>query len=154
MKLVRIALIAVASCLVFAGCESTRQGIASGVREKFSGPTYERRVIEGDAPMVFEVAKVTAQNMGFRITRAGVNQGVIEGVSGIASDDRLRGSRQRTVKIRIEQASSGRVEVAVLFTEIVEDDFNKSAGQATEAPLRGHPLYTTFFYGLTQSFAK
>jgi hypothetical protein len=154
MKSVRVALIAVVSCLAFAGCESTRQGIATGVREKFSGPAYERRVIEGDASMVFEATKATAERMSFRITRSGVNQGVIEGVSGIASDDRLRGSRQRTIKIRIEPASGGGVEVAVLFTEIVEDDFNKSAGQTTEVPLRGHPLYTTFFYGLTQSFAK
>jgi hypothetical protein len=154
MKRILVALIAIGSCLAFAGCESTRQDIATGVREKFSGPTYERRVIEGDAPMVFEVAKTTAENMGFRITRSGVNQGVIEGVSGIASDDQLRGSRQRTIKIRIGSASGGGVEVAVLFTEIVEDDFNKSAGQATEVSLRRHPLYTTFFYGLTQSFGK
>ena len=154
MNLSRVALIAVVSCLAFAGCESTRHGIASGVREKFSGPTYERRIFAGESGAVFESAKAVVTDMGFRITRAGAAQGVIEGVSGISSDDRLRGSRQRTIKVRLGSASEGGVEVAVLFTEIVEDDFNKGAGLGTEASLRGHPLYAVFFEGLTQALAK
>ena len=154
MKSVRVVLIAVVSCLAFAGCESTRQDIATGVREKFSGPTYDQRVVEADSGAVFEAARARASAMGFRITRAGAAQGVIEGVSGITSDDTLRGSRQRTIKVRLSAASGGGVEVAVLFTEIIEDDFNKGAGLGTEAPLRGHPLYASFFDGLAQSLAK
>jgi hypothetical protein len=154
MKLRRVALIAVVSCLAFAGCESTRQGIASGVKEKFSGPNYERRIFTGESGAIFEAAKTVVTDMGFRITRAGGAQGVIEGVSGISSDDRLRGSRQRTIKVRFSSATEGGVEVAVLFTEIVEDDFNKGAGLGTEAPLRGHPLYASFFDGLGQALAK
>jgi hypothetical protein len=151
MKSVRLALIAVAVCLGSAGCESTRQGIASGVREKFSGPTYERRVFDGQGGAVFEAARARATAMGFRLTRAGAAQGVIEGVSGITSDDTLRGSRQRTIKVRVSAANGGGVEVAVLFTEIVEEDFNKGAGLGTEVSLRGHPLYASFFEGLGQS---
>jgi hypothetical protein len=154
MKPVRIALMSVVVCLAFAGCESTRQDITTGVREKFSGPTYERRVVEGERDVVFEAARERASAMGFRITRAGAAQGVIEGVSGITSDDTLRGSRQRTIKVRLSAASGGGVEIAVLFTEIIEDDFNKGAGLGTEAPLRGHPLYASFLDGLEQALAK
>jgi hypothetical protein len=154
MKRIRVALIAVLSCLAFAGCESTRHDITTSVREKFGGPTYERRVFNVEIGTVFDSAKAVVTGMGFRITRAGEAQGVIEGVSGISSDDRLRGSRQRTVKVRFSSASEGGVEVAVLFTEIIEDDFNKGAGLGTESSLRGHPLYAVFFDGLTQALAK
>ena len=154
MSLIRAILVGVVMCVAFAGCESTRQGITTSVREKFSGPTYERRVVEGESTVVFEAARAQANVMGFRITRAGAAQGVIEGVSGIVSDDALRGSRQRTIKVRLTAATGGEVEVAVLFTEIVEDDFNKGAGLGTEAPLRGHPLYAVFFEGLGQAIVN
>jgi hypothetical protein len=154
MKSVRVALMGVVVCLALAGCESARQDITTGVREKFSGPTYERRVVEGESGVVFEAARARASAMGFRITRAGAAQGVIEGVSGITSDDTLRGSRQRTIKVRLSAANGGGVDVAVLFTEIVEDDFNQGAGLGTEAPLRGHPLYPVFFDGLEQMLMK
>ncbi|MBC8039542.1 MAG: hypothetical protein H7Y06_03295 [Opitutaceae bacterium] len=154
MKRSRIALIGLVVCLAFTGCESTRQDIATGVREKFSGPTYERRIVEGENGVVFEAARSRASEMGFRITRAGAAQGIVEGVSGITSDDTLRGSRQRTIKVRLSAASGGGVEVAVLFMEIIEDDFNKGAGLGTEAPLRRHPLYASFLDGLEQALAK
>jgi hypothetical protein len=153
MKPARLGLMGVVLCLAFAGCESTRQDIAAGVREKFTGPVYERRVVEEESGTVFAAARERASAMGFRITRAGAAQGVIEGVSGITSDDTLRGSRQRTIKVRLSEASGGGTEVAVLFTEIVEDDFNQGAGLGTEAPLRGHPLYAAFLDGLQQALA-
>lgn len=154
MSMRRIALLGVAVCLAFAGCESTRQGFATGVKEKFSGPTYERRVFSGESGAVFESAKAVVTDMGFRITRAGAAQGVIEAVSGISSDDRLRGSRQRTIKVRFSSATDSGVEVAVLFTEIVEDDFNKGAGLGAESSLRGSALYPAFFDRLTLLLAK
>lgn len=145
---VRRAVWIVAVCLALAGCESARQGIATGVREKISGPVYQRQTVPGEVSAVFESARATAAQMGFRITRAGAAQGVIEGVSAITPDDRLRGSRQRTIKVRLAAALEGGVEVAVLFTEIVEDDFNEGAGRATEVSLRDHPLYAVFFGGV------
>lgn len=136
------------------GCESTRGGIAAGVREKFSGPVYERRVVAAEPARVFEAAREAAKALGFRVTRSGAAQGVIEGIDGIVSDDRLRGSRQRTLKVRIESAAPGEAEVAVLFTEIVEDDFGAGSVGATEASLRGHPLYAAFFDGLAAELAR
>lgn len=138
----------------FAGCESVRNDLGAGMREKFSGPVYQRRVIEADAQAVFDAARVTLEQLGFRITRAGAAQQVIDGVSGLASDDRLRGSRQRTAKVRLATASDGGVEVAVLFTEVVEDDFSAGSGRATETTLRDHPLYEAFFSALSGRLAK
>ncbi len=132
-------------CLALAGCESVRNDVGAGVREKFGGPTYQRRLVEGEPRAVFDAARGAVEQLGFRVTRAGAAQQVIDGVSGLASDDRLRGSRQRTVKVRLAAAPDGGVEVAVLFTEVVEDDFSAGVGRATETTLRDHPLYDAFF---------
>ena len=142
------------ACLCFSGCESTRHDFATGVREKFTGPTYTVRAFTGETQPIFDAARVSAEQLGFRITRAGATQGVIEGVSGIDSDDRLRGSRQRTIKVRLTPVTGGGAEVAVLFTEVVEDDFNKGAGQGTETTLRNHPFYEVFFGGMKQALVR
>jgi hypothetical protein len=147
--LLRFTLILVA-CFGLAGCES----VTTGVREKFSGPTYQTRTFTGDSRAIFDAARVSAEQLGFRITRAGAVQGVLDGVSGLASDDRLRGSRQRTIKVRLTSASEGGTEVAVLFTEVVEDDFGKGAGQATETSLRNHPLYEAFFGNVSGALVR
>ena len=136
-------------CLAFVGCESARNDFMSGVREKFSGPTYQTRTFTGESRAIFEAAQSTAQALGFRITRAGAAQGVIEGLSGLASDDTLRSTRQRTIKVRLSGNADDGTTVAVLFTEVVEDDFTKGAGQGTETSLRNHPLYDVFFANLT-----
>jgi hypothetical protein len=153
MKSLRVIAVA-AVCFCLWGCESTRHDFATGVREKFSGPTYITRVFTGETQPIFEAARVSAEQLGFRITRAGVAQGVIEGVSGIDTDDRLRGSRQRTIKVRLTPVTGGGTEVAVLFTEVVEDDFNRGAGQGTETTLRNHPLYEVFFGGVRQALVR
>ncbi|MDF3056064.1 MAG: hypothetical protein K0R17_279 [Rariglobus sp.] len=127
------------------GCESVRRDFGTGIREKFTGPAYQTRRFGGEARVIFDAARTSAEQLGFRITRAGPAQGVIEGVSGLASDDRLEGSRQRTIKIRVEPVVDGGTELGVLFTEIVEDDFSKGAGQGTEATLRNSSLYEAFF---------
>lgn len=132
-------------CVAFTGCESVRNDIGGGVREKWSGPTYQRQVFDGEAQAVFDAAKSAVEQLGFRVTRAGAAQMVIDGVSGLASDDRFRGSRQRAVKVRLAKSLDSKVEVAVLFTEVVEDDFGKGPGQAAEVALRNHPLYEAFF---------
>lgn len=147
-----IGVAAVFFCL--SGCESTRTDFAAGVRDKFTGPTYSVRTFTGETQPIFEAARASVGQMGFRITRAGSAQGVIEGVSGIESDDRLRGSRQRTIKVRLTPVASGGTEVAVRFTEVVEDDFNKGAGQGTEITLRNHPLYEVFFGSVRQALVR
>ena len=143
-----------ATCLAFAGCESTRNDFTAGVREKFSGPTYKIRAFSGESRAIFDAARDTAKQLGFRITREGAAQGVIEGVSGLDSDAALRGTRQQTIKVRLENLANGGTEVRVLFTEVVEDDFNKGAGQGTETSLRDSPLYESFWSGMTGQLVR
>jgi hypothetical protein len=142
------------SLLALAGCESTRNDFSTGVREKFAGPTYVVREFPGDPRAVFEAARASVEQMGFSITRSGAAQGVVEGVSGLTSDDRLRGSRQRSVKVRLASTVAGATEVSVLFTEIIEDDSSKGAGLATETPLRNSPLYAALFERMTETLAR
>ena len=137
-----------ALCLTLVGCETTRHDMAARVSEKFTGPTYVRRVYAAEPRLVFDQARASVERLGFRITKAGPAQGVLEGFSGLASDDHLRGTRQLAVKIRLNPTVDGGTEVAVLFTEIIEADFDKGAGQGTETSLRDHPLYASFFGGL------
>ena len=152
--MIRRLLFVFALCFAASGCESVRNDLGAGVREKFSGPTYQRQVFEGDAQAVFDAARSAVEQLGFRVTRAGAAQQVIDGVSGLASDDRLRGTRQRTVKVRLATLPAGGTEVAVLFTEIVEDDFSAGAGRATEATLRNHPLYAAFYSAASAKLAR
>ena len=137
-------------CLSLAGCETTRHEVAARVSEKFTGPTFVRRVYAGEPRLVFDQARAIIERLGFRVTKAGPTQGVLEGFSGLASDDHLRGTRQLAVKIRLTPTLDSGTEVAVLFTEIIEADFDKGAGQGTETSLRNHPLYESFFAGLSQ----
>jgi hypothetical protein len=143
-------LLLAALCLSLAGCETTRHEVADRVSEKFTGPTFVRRVYAAEPRLVFDQARATIERLGFRVTKAGPTQGVLEGVSGLASDDHLRGTRQLKVKIRLTPTLDSGTEVAVLFTEIIEADFDKGAGQGTETSLRNHPLYESFFAGLNQ----
>lgn len=154
---IRFSVLVTAGFLMFAaaGCESVRNDFGAGVREKFSGPTYVTRNFGGESKVVFDAAKKSVEQLGFRVTRAGQAQGVIDGLSGITPDDRLAGSRQRTIKVRLSTGDNGvGTNVAVLLTEIVEDDFNKSAGQGTETSLRDSPLYDVFFNNLTQALVQ
>lgn len=143
-------LLLAALCLSLAGCETTRHEVADRVSEKFTGPTFVRRVYAAEPRLVFDQARAIIERLGFRVTKAGPTQGVLEGVSGLASDDHLRGTRQLKVKIRLTPTLDSGTEVAVLFTEIIEADFDKGAGQGTETSLRNHPLYESFFAGLNQ----
>ena len=149
-----IRLLVVGFSLTLAGCETARNEVAVSVREKFTGPTYVRRSYAADTRTVFESARASVERLGFRITRAGVAQGVIEGVSRLATDDDLRGSRQHTVKIQLVTTLDGGTEVAVLFTEVIEANADRGVGQGIESPLRNHPLYESFFVGLSQLSAR
>lgn len=143
-------------CLAFAlaGCVSVRNDIGAGLRGQFSGPTYRLQAFAAEPRAVFDAARSAAERFGFRITRAGAAQGVLGGVSGLASDDSLRGSRQLTFKARLATTADGSTEVAVLFTEVIEDDFEKRTGRATGTPLRDSPLYEAFFDAVSRTLAR
>lgn len=132
------------------GCASVKTRVA----ERFSAPAYVTQTYAADSRTVFDAATAAVTQLNFRITRSGAAQGVIEGVSGLQSDDRLRGTVQRTIKVRLATNTEGKTEAGVLFTEIVEDDFNTGAGQGIETPLRNHPLYEAFFERLATALVR
>lgn len=133
--------------IAFAGSGCSTADFKTGLAEKFTGPKYRSEVVAAEQPAAFEVARSALEQMGFVFTKSGAAQGILEGHAGLVADESLRGSRQRLVSVRFSGAPGG-TEVAVLFSEVVEDDFSKGSGTGTQAPLRDTPLYEVFFRNL------
>ncbi len=125
------------------GCGTVGEDFNAGLREKVRGPDFATTLVPGTQATVFAAAVATAEELGFRVTRSRAAAGIVEGLSRLASDDALAGSRQRAIYVQLEERLDG-VEVRVRFTEIVEDDFAKGGGRATEATLRDTPLIQVF----------
>lgn len=132
--------------LALAGCESLSDA-AMSVRDKFETRNEGRtKVYATSAREAYEAVRVAADQMGYRILRAGAAQGHVEAVSSLGQGETHRSSRQVSMKVRISQTEvSGGTEVNVRLTEIIEDDSSNRAGQATETPLRDTPQYEVFF---------
>jgi hypothetical protein len=140
-------------CLALAGCDTVGSDFGTGVREKFTGPVYRTQIETADARATYEAARKAFEAMEFHFVRGGAAQGRIEALSGLTATDSLKGARQLAMAIKLTPVADG-TEVAVLITEQVQDDFNKSAaGQAVETPLRDTPLYDVFFRNLAQALA-
>lgn len=137
-----------------AGCESTRNDVAASFRERFAGPTYRTKVFNGEQAEIFAAARGAADELGFKLTRVNEPGGVIEGFSLVMLDDTSNGSRQRTIKVRIAYQADGSWLVGVVFTEIVEDDFDRGRGQGTETTLRESPLYASFFNRMNAALVR
>lgn len=130
--------------LAVPGCGTSGQDYTAGLREKVQGPDYRTTLLEDrQQGEVFTAAVAALENMGFRVTRSRAAAGVIEGMSGLRSDDALIGSHQRAVYVRLRQNLDA-VRVEVRFTEIVEESFAKGPGRATENTLRDTPLHEVF----------
>jgi hypothetical protein len=128
----------------FSGCESM-QDVSEAMRERFAVRNAGRsRVYQAEVRTVWAAARASVEALGFRFTRGGPATGVIEAVSALASDNNLRGSRQVSLKAQVSASGAGS-QLNVRFTEIIEDNFNRGAGQATETPLKDTPLYEVFF---------
>jgi len=143
MKL--LALLSIAFSLFLVGCESTDGSLGGGFRERWKARSAGQNcVYEADAKTVHAAAVAAAKAMGFRVTKSGAAQGILEAVNGIRSDSSLRSSRQILMKVRIGYAPEGS-EVKLFLTEILEDDYDKGRGMGTEVPLESSPLYEVFF---------
>jgi len=83
--------------------------------------------------------------MGFRVDRTGgAAQGKIVAFSGLQSGQDLAASRQ--VRLQIEISPYGtESRVRALFTEVLEADFARGPGHATENGLKDTPLYEVLF---------
>lgn len=137
------AALVLSAALAFPGCGTVGEDFNAGLREKVRGPDFATTRVPGTQATVFAAAVATTEELGFRVTRSRAAAGIVEGLSRLASDDALAGSRQRAIYVQLDERFDG-VEVRVRFTEIVEDDFSKGGGRATEGTLRGTPLIQVF----------
>lgn len=140
-------------CLGLSGCESVRSDFQTGVREKIHGPAFQTRVFAGTQRDVYEAARSAVTGMGYRITRYGAAQGIIEAYNAIATGETLKTTQQLRLQIRLSSVADG-IEVATLFTEMLENDFNKGPGLSTENAVKNSSLYEVLYRRITENIAK
>lgn len=142
-----------AACLAVAGCESMTS-ISDRMGERLSPSTAGvTKVFAGQQREVHAHAKQVVQDLGFRITRAGAAQGIIEAVNGVQADHGMRGSRQLSLKVNMTQYGEG-VQVRIAISEIQESDSERHPGMGTETPMLDTPLYAAFFRALEKRLPK
>lgn len=113
------------------------------LREKFT-PTYHTTVVPADQRKTYEAARAALKAMDFRFERGGPAQGRITAIGGVSTTNDLRSARQLSVEVRLTQVQEG-TEVAALFSNIQEDDFDKHPGMGTSMPVRESGIYDAFF---------
>jgi hypothetical protein len=131
-------------CGLLGGCESV-DSVRSTVRERFEAVPPKVRTVDGNQGQVYEAARKAMEKLGYQFTNGGPNQGLLEGLSRIGGGDDFKSSRQRSIKIHLQSVDGGRIEVQVQMTEIVQEDFDRSAMPATETPLRDSAAFGIFF---------
>jgi hypothetical protein len=141
MKLFALFLLGVLA-LTFAGCESVR----SDFSERFSAPTYEVKIVNVDQRQAYEVTRVALSKMNYTFQRGGPAQGIIHAIGPINTSVNGPGTaRQLWFDAKISPALEGGTKIEVLFSELIEEDFNKRPGEGSLKPLRGSPIYEAFF---------
>lgn len=141
------------SCLVLVGCESM-SSVGERVSERFSPSTAGvTKLLPGSQAEVHAAARNAAKQIGFRVTKAGAVQGILEAMSGLQSDGGLRSSRQVLLRVRMEQVGEG-VQVRVAFSEVIEDEYTKASSMGTETPLVDSPLYGAFFRAMEKQLPQ
>lgn len=138
---------------VLTGCESVRSDLRAGVKEKIEGPTYRLHYVSTDARATYDAARIALGKMGYRFERGGAAQGLIEALGGVHSGESLKNSRQLRLRIEITTFGEGS-NVRALFTEVLEDDFSKGRGRATENSLRDTSLYEVLFRHIEEAAKK
>jgi hypothetical protein len=132
--------------LAAAGCESVSQ-TAESVRAKIGASEPEHlRTFPRPRREVYDAVREAAGQMGYRVTRGGPAQGVVEAVSGVMAGETRSSARQIAMAVQLRDTLDGKgTEVKVRLTEIIEADSSNRAGHATGAPLRDTPQYDVFF---------
>jgi hypothetical protein len=138
-------------CLGLAGCGTLRDAVM-GAREKLTAREAPRtKVFPATQRETYDAVRTAAGRMGYRFLRGGAAQGEFEAVSGLTANDSLRGSRQISMKVRLDSALDGGTEVSVRLTEIIEPESASRTGLPTEAPLRDTPQYEVFFRSVAEA---
>lgn len=134
---------ALAVAVLLSGCESMRT-TTQNVREKFTGPTFQTRVIKAEQRKTYEAARAALPKIGFTFTRGGPNQGRIEALNRISGGGPVTGVSQMSLELKLTPVPEG-TEVALLFSEIREDAFTQRPGAASSTPVRDTLLYDSYF---------
>lgn len=136
-------LLLVTLALGFAGCETVR----NDVRECFSAPQYQMKVVTVDQRKAYEIARAALNKMHYTFEKGGPAQGLIHAFGTV--DASVAGgpgtARQVFFDAKLSATAEGGTKIEVLFSRMVEDDFNKRPGQGSVTPLRDSPLYEVFF---------
>jgi hypothetical protein len=140
-----------AAVLAVAGCDSASD-VAATVRTRLAPRQNAQTRTYAAAPRAaYDAAIRVAKDMGYRITKSGPAEGVIEGLSGVDVADSPGSARQVTLTVHLRPSVDGGTEVTASFEEIYEADSSRQPGIATEAPLRGTPQYEVFFRSLQEA---
>lgn len=130
------------AALSFAGCETVR----NDVREHFAAPTYVLKVLNVDQRKAYDVARAALNKMNYKFERGGPAQGVIYALGPINTSASGPGTaRQVWFDAKFSPALEGGTKMEVLFSQLIEDDFNKRPGQGSLTPMRDSSIYEVFF---------
>lgn len=137
--------------LVLTGCESVR----TKVQERFTNPEYQAKVVTADQHKAYEAARAALNKMNYTFERGGPAQGKLAAVGPMDTSAAGRGTARQTwfdARLSPDLEGSG-TRIEILFSELVEDDFNKRPGQGELTPLRDSPLYAVFFRYVDEALA-
>ena len=99
---------AIAACCALAlaaGCES---GVEDTVRSALGPREAPRsRVFQADQRAAYEAARAAADEMGYRFVRGGPAEGELDELSAITGGDDAGGSRQISMRVRLNLAGRG-----------------------------------------------
>ncbi|MFT3781258.1 MAG: hypothetical protein QM790_04515 [Nibricoccus sp.] len=142
MKKISLFLLLVGA-LAFVGCETVR----NDMKQRFTPPQYQPKVVDVDQRKAYEIARAVLKRMDYQFERGGPAQGLIHAVGPL--DASVAGgpgtARQIWFDAKFTAIPEGGTRIEVLFSRMVEDDFNKRPGQGSVVPLRDSPLYEVFF---------
>jgi hypothetical protein len=129
----------------FSGCESMSKATTK-VRDTIAAREQPRtHLYKAGQRATYEAAKTAVDQMGFKFVRGGPARGELEAVSGVASGDTLRSSRQIVLKLKLSAMTDDTTEAGLVLSEVIEADSSGRAGMGTATQLKDTPLYEVFF---------
>ena len=135
--------------LVLTGCESVR----TTVHERID-PVYQAKVVNVDQRKAYEAVRVALTKLNFTYEHGGPTQGKISALGPIDTTASGRGTaRQLYFDAKLSPDLEKGTTIEVLFSELIEDDFNKRPGQGELTPLRDAPIYEAVFHYIDAALA-
>jgi hypothetical protein len=130
------------AAFIFAGCESFRSDVA----EHLAPPQYQVKVVSVDQRVAYEASRAALGKMNYTFERGGPAQGIIHAIGPINTRATGRGTaRQLWFDAKLSPALEGGTKVEILFSELIEDNFNKRPGEGSLLPLHDSTVYEVFF---------